>query len=290
VRVGVIGGNGWLGGAMASAWIAAGVVDPERLALSSRSGRRGAFDAPGVRWTQSNGEVVSRCDVIFIAVRPEQFDAVEIDARDKLIVSVMAGVPSAAVAARTKADRVVRAMPNAAASLRKSFTPWCASAAATGADKALAQRLLAACGEAEEVMEEAHIDYCVGLTGSGAAFPALLARAMTEAALARGLPPAFARRAALGVVADASQLLRGLTGGRFKHGPSGEDGLESPGAKFIAENGGTARRSAQERAPNTPRIRAVFDLAQLVGKAPPQRESWDFSSPPQDVAGKRGGD
>ena len=59
---------------------------------------------------------------------------------------------------------------------------------------------------------EAHIDYCVGMTGSGAAFPALLAQAMIAHAVAQGLPPAFAERAAKGVVAGASQLLAGEDG------------------------------------------------------------------------------
>lgn len=208
VRIGIIGGNGWLGDAIANAVVAAGIVEPTRLTLSSRSDRRGPFEAPGVCWTKDNDELVDRSDVIVLSVRPQQFPAVEIDARGKLVVSVMAGVPAAAIAARTHANRVIRAMPNAAASLRKSFTPWFATAMATEGDKALAQQLLSACGEAEAVPLESHVDYCVGLTGSGAAFPALLAQAMIDAAVSQGLSPSFARRAAISVVADASQLLR----------------------------------------------------------------------------------
>lgn len=208
LRIGIIGGNGWLGNAIANAAVAAGVVEPTRLTLSSRSDRRGSFEAPGLRWTRDNDELVDRSDVVVLSIRPQQFPAVEIDARGKLILSVMAGVPAAVIAARTNANRVIRAMPNAAASIRKSFTPWFATAAASDEDKALAQQLLSACGEAEEVPLETQVDYCAGLTGSGAAFPALLAQAMIEAAISRGLSPSLARRAAIGVVADASQLLR----------------------------------------------------------------------------------
>ena len=207
VRIGIIGGNGWLGSAIANAAVAAGVVEPTRLTLSSCSDRRSSFQAPGVCWTRDNGELVDRSDIVVLSVRPQQFTAVEIDARGKLVLSVMAGVPAAAITAHAKTDRVVRAMPNAAARLRKSFTPWFATSATSDEDKALAQQLLAACGEAEEVPRESDIDYCVGLTGAGAAFPALLAQAMIEAALSEGLSPSFARRAAIGVVANASQLL-----------------------------------------------------------------------------------
>lgn len=95
-----------------------------------------------------------------LSVRSQQFADVDVDALGKLIVSVVAGIPTSALAAHTNAERVARAMPNAAASLRKSFTPWFAGATTTASDKALTQQILAACGEAEEVPEERHIDYC----------------------------------------------------------------------------------------------------------------------------------
>jgi pyrroline-5-carboxylate reductase len=211
-RVGIIGGNGWLGNAIAQAIIATGAVDPARLTLSGRSDNRGAVELPGAHWTKSNEELVDRSDVVLLSVRPDQFPRVRITAPGKLVISVMAGVPVGAIAERTGASQVVRAIPNAAAAVRRSFTPWYATSHVSAENKQLVQTLFAACGEAAEVPLEAHIDYCVGMTGSGAAFPALLAQAMIEHAVARGLPSAFARRAATGVVAGASQLLAGENG------------------------------------------------------------------------------
>lgn len=211
-RIGIIGGNGWLGGAVARAALASGAVDPSRLTLSGRSEDRGAATMPGVGWTRDNGELVERSDVVVLSVRPDQLPGVRIDARGKLVVSVMAGVPASAIAERTGAAEVVRSIPNAAAAIRRSFTPWYATPPVSAESKRLVQRLFEACGEAAEVPFEAHIDYCVGMTGSGAAFPALLARAMIDHAVAQGLPPDFAERAAKGVVAGASQLLAGEQG------------------------------------------------------------------------------
>jgi pyrroline-5-carboxylate reductase len=211
-RIGIIGGNGWLGNAIAQAVVATGSVDPARLTLSGRSDSRGVAELPGAHRTKDNGELVDRSDVVVLSVRPEQFQGVHIAAHGKLVVSVMAGVPARAVAERTGADEVVRAIPNAAAAIRRSFTPWYASPRVSAANKRLVQALFDACGEAAEVPLEAHIDYCVGMTGSGAAFPALLAQAMIAHAVAQGLPPAFAERAAKGVVAGASQLLAGEDG------------------------------------------------------------------------------
>lgn len=211
-RIGIVGGNGWLGNAIARAAVATGAVDPARLTLSGRSGNRGAAEIPGAHRTRDNGELVDRSDVVVLSVRPDQFAGVRVAARGKLVVSVMAGVPARVIAERTGADEVVRAIPNAAAAIRRSFTPWFASPPVSAEGKRLVQALFEACGEAAEVPLEAHIDYCVGMTGSGAAFPALLARALIAHAVARGLPAAFAERAAKGVVAGASQLLSGEDG------------------------------------------------------------------------------
>jgi pyrroline-5-carboxylate reductase len=78
--------------------------------------------------------------------------------------------------------------------------------------KAVAQAFLQASGEAAEVFEESHIDCCAGLTGSGAAFPALLAEAMIAHATLWGIPRDFAQKAAKKVVSGASQLFAGDSG------------------------------------------------------------------------------
>lgn len=206
-RIGIIGGNGWLGNAIASAAVASGTVDPDLLTLSGRSDDRGSVDIRGAHWTKDNSELVRRSDVVVVSVRPDQFPGVAVEARGKLVISVMAGVPAWRIAERTGADQIVRALPNAAASIRKSFTPWYALPAVSEDNKRLVQALFETCGDAAEVPQESHIDYCVGMSGSGAAFPALLAQAMIEHAVACGLPLAFARRAAQGVLVNASQLL-----------------------------------------------------------------------------------
>lgn len=206
--IGIIGGAGWMGRAIARSMLEAGFVDPSGLVLSSRShDAEGLAGWPGIAWLSDNRELVARSDVIILSVRPAQFSAVDIDAAGKLVISVMAGVPVAALAARTGAARIVRAMPNAAAEIGKSYTPWFASDGAGAADKELVGQLFDTCGTTDEVFSEADIDYLTGLTGSGPAFPALLADAMLGHALERGLTAKVAKRAVEAVVAGASQLL-----------------------------------------------------------------------------------
>lgn len=122
-------------------------------------------------------------------------------------MSVMAGIPIDQLASRLKTDRIVRTLPNAAAEVRNSYTPWIGSEGITPDDRNLVRRILAACGAADEVKSEADIDYLTGLTGSGPAFPALLAAAMMDDAIGRGMSPDMARRSVSAVLIGTGKLL-----------------------------------------------------------------------------------
>lgn len=205
LRIGVIGGAGWLGSAIADAVLAAGIAAPENLALSYRSTRPDRF--PGAFWTSDNQALADRSDVIVLSVRPADWADLAVDAGGKLVVSVMAGIRLAALCDRHGTRRAVRTLPNAAAEVRKSYTPWIATGDAGEADRAVVRAILDACGVQDEVRTEAEIDYLTGLTGSGPAFPALLAEAMMADAVAHGLDRQVARRAVNTLLVGAGRLL-----------------------------------------------------------------------------------
>jgi len=205
MSIGIIGGGGWLGRAFAEAIVDAQIVSPEHLTLSYRSGQPGFL--PNATWTRDNQELVDRSDVIIVSVRPQDWPAIEISASGKLVMSVMAGIPLNQLAARLKTDRVVRTLPNAAAEVRNSYTPWIGTRGVTDDDRNVVRRILEACGAADEVKTEADIDYMTGLTGSGPAFPALLAAAMMDDAVGRGLSPDIARRSVSAVLVGTGKLL-----------------------------------------------------------------------------------
>jgi pyrroline-5-carboxylate reductase len=120
----------------------------------------------------------------------------------------MAGVPLAALEATT-GGRTVRAMPNAAAERGASYTPWLAGGAVTRDDRTFLRALLARIGTEDEVTREADIDLLTALSGSGAAYPALMAAAMLDQARASGLTEPVARRAVEAAICDGAEMLRG---------------------------------------------------------------------------------
>jgi pyrroline-5-carboxylate reductase len=205
VRLGIVGGAGWLGGAIAGAALAAGVVRVENLALSYRRAKPDRFT--GAFWTDDNQALADRSDVILLSVRPQDWPPTHIDARGRLVISVMAGIRLAEIGEKHSTSRVVRSLPNAAAEVAKSYTPWIASSYTTEADRAIVRAIFNACGVQDEVGSERDIDYLTGLAGSGPAFPALLADAMMRDAVAFGLSPEVARRAVNTVLAGTGRLL-----------------------------------------------------------------------------------
>lgn len=205
LRIGVIGGAGWLGGAIADSLLTAGIVTPRDLSLSYRSRHPERF--AGACWTADNQSLADRSDIIILSVRPADWADLKVDAAGKLVISVMAGIRLQALCERHQTPRVIRSLPNAAAEVRKSYTPWIATKEVDAADKSVVAAIFAACGVQDEVQTESDIDYLTGLTGSGPAFPAVLAAAMMTDAINRGLDRQVARRAVNALIVGAGRLL-----------------------------------------------------------------------------------
>lgn len=208
--VGIIGGQGWVGRSLGRAWLAQGLLPPERLVVSSRSPGDAYRDWPGVRCVTDNRELVARADVILLSVRPQDLAAIEVEAGDRLVISLLAMTPLEAVARRLGSQRVVRAMPNAAAEIGRGYFPWIAGEGVDDADKRLVQALLTSCGKARELPGEEALDYLTALSGAGPAYPALLARALLEDARCQGLPEAIAFEAVMETLVGGSLLLEQL--------------------------------------------------------------------------------
>jgi len=257
--IGVIGGGGWLGGAIVGSLLEAGLVRPDTLSLSYRRERPDRF--PGAFWTTDNQALADRSDVVILSVRPADWPSLSVDAGGKLVISVMAGIGLAAIQDHHRTRRAVRALPNAAAEVGRSYTPWIAAAGATEEDRATVRAIFDACGVQDEVESERDIDYLTGLTGSGPAFPALLAAAMMDDAVSHGLSRATARRAVNMLLVGAGRLLERCE----------EDPVDTVDA-FLGYRGTTAAAIEAMRAAGFDRsvatgLAAAFEKAVSMAKA-----------------------
>lgn len=185
----------------------------------------------GVRISLSNSVAVADADVVVLSVKPQIFPAIwpEIEAAlkpDALVVSIMAGIPSAKIS-NGKPIRVVRVMPNTPALVGEGAAGIAAGEYATEYDLQIACRLLGAVGVVVVVKEE-EIDAVTALSGSGPAYVFYLLESMLEAADQMGLGKGIARELALATVIGAAQLMK----------DTGEDAAELR-AKVTSKGGTT---------------------------------------------------
>ncbi len=193
--VGIIGGTGQLGAAMATAWLETLTVKPHNLWVSNRSGSLG----PLMRWEQVRATpnaqaMVSECDVIVLAVPPAEVGNLQIATGDRLVISVMAGVTLDRLADITRGTKIVRAMSSPAAAQRLAYSPWTARDLLEDAATTVT-KLLGACGLTDRVTNEDMIDRFTAITGPVPGFVAAFADAVVAHATRSGIPPEIAIRA-----------------------------------------------------------------------------------------------
>ena len=196
MKLGIVGGSGALGRAIALAHLNHGGVAPSDMWIANRDGRRDGFeDWPDVTVTAKAQDLAEACDVILLSVPPALFPALEVHAPDRLITSVMAGITIEAMAAKTGATRIARGMSSPVAELGLAHSAFCATDAVTDADREMLQATFSPCGVVDEVTDEALMDTFCALTGPVPGFVAYFAACMNDFATSRGMPPEVADRA-----------------------------------------------------------------------------------------------
>jgi len=213
-------------------------VKPERLAHLKK--------IHGIQTTLDNHELVRNVDVLVLAVKPQALDrvlaSIESDVAGHLVVSVAAGVPLEALEARLPpTTRIVRAMPNTAATVLAGATAIAPGSHATEEDLESTKALFKAVGEVV-VLEEAQLDAVTGLSGSGPAYVMVMIEALADGGVKVGLHRDTALLLAAQTVFGSAKLLleTGEHPGRLK------DMVTSPGGTAIAglhtlESGGLRR-------------------------------------------------
>lgn len=238
INIGTIGIIG--GGNMAEALIRGllrGALPAERLLVAEPHDERRRYVAEryGVGVTLANGEVVSRCDLVVLAVKPQIAPQVlgELAAQwtpGKLLVSILAGVATAQLEeGLPDGAHVVRAMPNLPAVVSEGATAVCCGRHAVAADLALARHLFESVGTVQTVTE-GQMDAVTGLSGSGPAYVFTLIEALADGGVLEGLPRETALALAIQTVLGAAKLAR--EGG--EHPAQLRDKVCSPGGTTIA--------------------------------------------------------
>jgi len=208
LKVGIVGGTGQLGAAMATGWLESNHVSPQDLWISNRSGKASGFaDWPEINFTASNQVLAEACDVIVLSVPPDQTGKLNVSASDKLVISVMAGVSHKQIRELTGTRKAVRAMSSPAARQRSAYSAWFAKDGLDAADRRSVQELLSAIGAADEVADEGQIEVFTVLTGPVPGFAAFFADCLVQFALANNVAPDAAVKSVKQLFLSSGQLM-----------------------------------------------------------------------------------
>ena len=191
----------------------------------------------GVKVVADVKEVAKTCDLVFLAVRPQDVDVVAAEVKPLLkkgqvLVSIVAGKTLAKLkAAFGSKAKLIRVMPNLA--LRAK-----AGMCAITSHHAEVEKILGGAG-ATVVLKEKDFDAVTALSGSGPAYFAYMEEAMMEGGVALGLKPAVARLLAEQTMFGTAKFLResGMELRPFIDGVCTKGGTTAAGMKFLSKPG-----------------------------------------------------
>ena len=168
-----------------------------------------------VRVSPDNRSAIEGCDLVIVAVKPQQAGTVlkalapQLQGARTVLVSVAAGIQIASLSAWVGSEvPVIRTMPNRPALIGAGVTGMFSAATVTMEQRRLAEQTMQAAGATVWVSRESDLDIVTALSGSGPAYFFLLAELMMQSAVAQGLAPEAARQLAVGTLHGSGALAR----------------------------------------------------------------------------------
>ncbi|MBI2762293.1 MAG: pyrroline-5-carboxylate reductase [Chloroflexi bacterium] len=188
-------GSGVMAEAIIAGLLRGRLVDPPQVIASHpRAERREQLTAAhGVRTAAANGEAIDGADIVILAIKPQMLGRVgrEIGPSLKpgqLVISVLAGATTKALATALGHQQLVRSMPNTPARLGKGMTVWFATPEVTEDQRGQAAALLGALGAQLEVDDEKLVAMATAVSGTGPTYVFLVMEALIDAAVHLGFP------------------------------------------------------------------------------------------------------
>ncbi len=162
-KIGIIGfGN------MGSA-IAEGIKNEYKVFVFDKDKKK-TENLLGISVSRNAKELVKKVDAVILAVKPQDFDNVldeiKAEVKNKLVISIAAGITTHYIEKQLGMVRVVRVMPNLPAKIGKGMACLCKGNFSTEEDLNFAQKLFGKFGQSL-IIEEKLIDAATAVSGSG---------------------------------------------------------------------------------------------------------------------------
>ena len=202
MRIGFIGA-----GNMASA-LARGLGEPALVSDIDASRAQALAAEIGGQAVASNAELAAQADAVVLAHKPAQLDAVAAEIRDsaKAVVSILGGVPVAAVEAAYPDRPVYRLMPSIPVEVRQGVVCYAPGRLAGEGPEDELRDLFGRLGTLVDLPEDL-IDAATAVMSCAPAFYALVVEALVDAGVRQGLEHDTAGRMAVDTLAGTAAVL-----------------------------------------------------------------------------------
>lgn len=212
-------GAGRMGFALLKAWLEAGEVAQPIMVLEPAPAPdlQKLAKAEAITLNPAHDAIKAAAPAIVVfAIKPQMAQEIipplaPLLPSDCVSVSILAGIRLAQLEAHLGALKIIRAMPNLAATIGHSMTVLCASEQVDQDARAKAKTLFAAIGAIAWLENEADIDIATAISGSGPAYVFYLTECLSAAAVELGLPKNLAMQLARATVAGAGHMLHQST-------------------------------------------------------------------------------
>ena len=188
-------GAGNMAGAIIRSLISSGRIKPDFITVYDvNSEKTGPFSGMGVNVAESIADAVESSGVIFLAVKPQDYDTVLSDIRNscaniasKMFVSIAAAISTSYVCKMLGCDcPVVRVMPNTPLLLGFGATAVSRNSLVSDKEYSKICGLFASSGTVTALDEE-QMNKVISVNGSSPAYVYLLAKAMIDGGVEQGL-------------------------------------------------------------------------------------------------------
>jgi len=123
--------------------------------------------------TSDNIDLAKKVETVILAVKPQEFDVllgeIKDSVKDKLIISIAAGITTKYIKSRLAGARLIRAMPNLPAKVGQGMITLCKGKCTQDNDLNLANELFSMLGRTL-IISESKMDSATAVSGSGPGF------------------------------------------------------------------------------------------------------------------------
>jgi len=212
-KIGFVGA-GNMGCAMIKSIAASGILSSDNIYVYDLDTQRLVTlqDETGINISESASEVVEKCDIIILAVKPNVLETVLNSCKTsfdnkKVLVSVAVGVPIKFYKKIIGEDKkVIRTMPNTPALVGEGMTLVSPDNNVSKEELDYVMSIFCCFGKAE-LLEEKLMSEVTALTSSSPAYVFMFLEAMADAAVLSGLPRNLSYKLAAQAVLGSAKML-----------------------------------------------------------------------------------